>query len=196
MRLRHWLLPFTLLAWRAQGQAREIGSAAYVAPPAWSVDERPNVHTLTYIRGNDRCMALIGAEEPASGGLDAAFNAAWNAIFNPNNYSRANRPRASVETSPSGQRHIVGEGDVEDRGGNRMVARVHVFPVGDRSQTMAWIGSSRAAFDGCRAGFGSLLASLKLRSASAMPVTPQAPTTDPPPKAAAPNDARVSTGAP
>lgn len=169
---RSWLSLLVLVPASVFAQpTRELGAASFVPPAGWGADGRPTTQVYTRIVGRDRCMIAISAEEASPGTLDAAFTTAWTNIFNPNTYPRAARPRSSEQVSPAGDRHVVGEGEVEDRGGNRLVARLHVFPVGTGAQSVVLIGSSRAALDACRSDWTTFFASLRFRS---VPAEPQA----------------------
>ena len=170
-------------------QPRDFGAASFVPPPGWAVDSRPAMETFTRIRGPHRCMVLVSAQEPAAGSLDASFARVWTAAFNPSTYRRADRPASGEQTSPAGYRHAVGEGDLEDRAGNRFVVRLHVFPIGPTIQSVVFLGSSRAAIDDCREDWNAFFASLRFRSAEpestrAAGVQAAAPPAAPPARAA------------
>jgi len=163
------LIPASMLA----QQARDFGAASFVAPPGWAVDSRPALQTFTYIRAPHRCMVLLSADEPASGPLGAAFARVWSAAFNANTYRQPDPPPTVERSSPAGYRHVVGERELEDRAGNRFIVRLHVFPIGQKIQSVVLIGSSRAALDECRQGWDTFFASLRFPSVA--PDTPTAP---------------------
>jgi hypothetical protein len=144
-------------------QTRDFGAASFVAPPGWAADSRPNMQTFTRVSGQNRCMLLVSAEEPMRGTLDASFGAVWSAAFTPNVYRNADRPASVEQVSPAGYRHAVGESELEDRTGNRFIVRLHVFPIGQRVQSVVLIGSSRSALEECRNDWGVFFASLRFR---------------------------------
>ena len=146
-------------------QAREFGAASFVTPPGWTVDSRPNMLSLTRVNGPHRCMVLVSAEEPMRGTLDASFGAVWSAAFTPNTYRNADIPASAERVSPAGFRHAAGERELEDRAGNRLVVRLHVFPLGTTSQSVVLIGSSRLALEDCRDGWTTFFTSLRFRGA-------------------------------
>ena len=164
--MRHLALGYLVLAplpMLAQ-QSSEFGAASFVPPPGWAVDSRPAMQSFTRVRGADRCMVLISAQEPANGALDAAFARVWTAAFNPANYNRADRPASVEQISPAGYRHAVGESALEDRAGRQLVVRLHVFPVGQNIQAVIYLGSSRAVLDDCRDDWNRFFASLRFPS--------------------------------
>jgi hypothetical protein len=164
--------------------SQEFGPASFVAPRGWSLDSQPRLQVFTRITGRDRCMLVVTAEEPSPPGLDAAFAAAWRTMVS--GASGTGEPPASVErTSPSGSRYAVGEGDFEDGAGNRLAARLHLFPLGVKSQWIVLIGSGPLALATCEDDWESFFRSLRFRSAAAGPATPARP-----PPAAAPSGGR------
>lgn len=188
-------------------QTREFGAASFVAPAGWAAQSQPNMQQFMRVDGPHRCMLLVSAEEQAPPALDAAFTRVWTSAFNTGTYRRADRPDAVERTSPAGYRHMVGEGVLEDRGGNRFLARLHVFPVGQRIQSVVFVASSREALDGCRQDLDAFFASLRFPSVSAetrsaaggrpnpSPVaTPPAPPSSTAPVPAGPNER--ATGGP
>lgn len=170
-------------------QPRDFGMASLVPPAGWTIDSRPTVLSFASIRGPHRCIIAMGADEPAQATLEASFATVWNAAFGPNNYRRADRPHSTEQVSPAGYRHAAGEGELEDRAGNHVLARLYVFPVGDRIQSVVFLVSSRAALDACRDDWAAFFASLRFRAGGAeaggAPVTRGAP--NPPAPAARPN---------
>lgn len=163
------LIPASMLA----QQARDFGAASFVAPPGWAVDSRPALQTFTYIRAPHRCMVLLSADESATGPLGATFARVWSTAFNANTYREPDPPPGVERTSPAGYRHVVGERELEDRAGNRFIVRLHVFPVGQKIQSVVLIGSSRAALDECRQGWDTFFTSLRFPSVAAdSPMSP------------------------
>lgn len=164
--MRHLVFAFLLLAPLPMlgQQSSEFGAASFVPPTGWAVDTRPAMQSFTRVRGADRCMLLISAQEPANGSLDAAFARVWTAAFNPANYNRADRPASVEQISPAGYRHAVGESALEDRAGRQLVVRLHVFPIGQNIQAVIYLGSSRAALDDCRDDWNRFFASLRFPS--------------------------------
>jgi hypothetical protein len=164
-------------------QRDEFGAASFIAPVGWSNDRRPTLQTFARIRGQHRCLLLISAPERARATLDASFDAVWTAVFNPNTYRRADRPRAEEGVTPAGTRHAAGGGEVEDRAGNRLVARLHVFPLGPDIQSIVLVGSSAAAIDDCRDDWNVFFASLRFNGAAPTRATasPAAPAVTPSP---------------
>lgn len=160
-----WASGLCLLSAPALAQQQQtFGAASFSPPVGWSADLRPAMQTYARIRGQHRCMVLISASEPARRTLGESFDAVWSAVFNPTAYRRADRPRNAEQVSPSGSRHAVGEGELEDRSGNRFIARLHVFPVDTAMQSVVLLASSRAALDDCRDDWSSFFASLRFSS--------------------------------
>jgi hypothetical protein len=138
-----------------------IGAASFVPPAGW--DETGSSSTrrvYTRIRDASLCMILVYADDPSSPDLDAALTRSWNSTFG-QGFRSAPRPATRMQTSASGYRHALGEGDVVDNGGTRFVARVHVFAAGRGTQAITWIGNDAAALDGCRAEWDTLFSSLR-----------------------------------
>jgi hypothetical protein len=154
-------------------QPVQFGAASFAAPAGWTSESQPNLLRFMRIQGQDRCMILVSGEESAQGSLDAAFGRVWNAAFTSAVYRNPARPASSEQTSPSGDRYAVGESELEDRNGNRVLVRLHVFSLGSSIQSFVVIGSSRAALEGCRPDWTALLASLRFRSS---PPNPRAAT--------------------
>lgn len=184
-------LPLLVLLTSAPGfaqQPREFGAASFVPPSGWTVDARPTFQTYGRVRDRNLCMVAVYADEPSPRALDQAFAGAWDNIFGHNNYRRADRPASTLQVSPGGYRHAVGEGDLEDRGGNRFIARLHVFPVGAKTQSIVLLANSRAALDECQPEWASFFASLRFPSVAAesRPVAGNRP--DPTPPAVAPSE--------
>jgi hypothetical protein len=184
-----WLAALCFVAAPASAQQRQtFGGASFIPPAGWSADVRPMMQSYSRIRAEHRCMVLISASEPGRRTPDESFGAVWSAVFNPGAYRRADRPRSTEAVTPSGSRHVVGEGELEDRSGNRFIARLHVFPIDTEMQSIVLLGSSRIALDACRDDWSSFFASLRFSSraqvaastgASAPPTAPPAPRPDP-----------------
>ena len=165
-------------------ESRQFGAASFVAPAGWSLESQPRVQIFSQVRGQDRCLLIVSAEESSPPGLPAAFAAAWRAIFSAG-YRRADPPPSVERISPTGFRHAFGEGDLEDAAGHRLVARLHVFPVGAGSQWIVLLGNGPQALAGCGHDWEAFFASLRFRSVSADSATP-----------AEANPAVVSSGTP
>lgn len=157
------LMPVSALA------QRNFGAANFVPPAGWVDESRASFQQFTRAQGQHRCMLLLSADEPAPASLDAAFTKVWTAVFVPTNYRRADRPTMAERVSPAGQRYAFGEGDLEDRAGNRLVARLHVFPLEQKMQSVILLGSSRAAFDVCGQDLAAFFGSLRFRAGSSAP---------------------------
>jgi hypothetical protein len=143
---------------------QRFGAASYSPPPGWALETRPTLQTLTRIRGTELCMVVVYADEPSPPGLDRAFAQAWSTVFNASLYRSAPLPQMAVRTSPAGHRHAAGEGELVDNGNNRFIARMHVFPAGERTQTVVLLGNGRAALDACRPEWDTFFASLRFPS--------------------------------
>lgn len=153
----------------------EIGAATFIAPADWSLEGHPRMQVFTWSRGGDRCMLAVSAEEPLPPGPTAAFTEVWRSLFSPG-YRKAEQPASDERTSAAGLRYLVGEGDLEDAGGNRLVARLHVFPLGTVSQWILLIGNGIAALATCRESSDAFFASLRFRStAMELPQSPPSP---------------------
>jgi hypothetical protein len=118
------------------------------------------------MRGRNRCLLAVSAEEATPPELDAAFAAAWRSLF-ASTYRSAVQPRSVERTSPAGSRHAYGEGEIEDASGNRMVVRLFVFPLGAKSQWIIFMGSGAQALEACREDWNAFFASLRFGSAAA-----------------------------
>lgn len=183
---RRWL-PVLVLLTSASGlaqQAREFGAASFVPPPGWTTDARPTFQTYSRVRDRNLCMVAVYADEPSPRALDQAFAMAWDNIFGHSNYRRAERPASTPQVSPAGYRHVVGEGDLEDRGGNRFIARLHVFRVGAKTQSVVLLANSRAALDECQPEWTTFFASLRFPSVATDPRAVAGNRPDPAPAAA------------
>jgi hypothetical protein len=113
-------------------------------------------------------------------------------VFNAQSFASAPRPPLRDQRSPAGYRHAYGEGELVDRGGTRFFARMHVFPVAEKTQTIVWIGNSTTALDGCRPEWNAFFASLTFPSVAvaaadsgpARGAAPAAPRAGAPPRTA------------
>lgn len=143
------------------GQQRQFGAATFSVPDGFTVDSRPTMQTFSRVRGRELCMIAVYQAEDSPPALDAAFTSAWTGVFRENMYRRIDRPAVREAVSPAGYRHAVGDGTMEDRAGNPFVARLHVFPVGARTQAIVLMGNSQGALDGCRAEWDTFLTSLR-----------------------------------
>jgi hypothetical protein len=177
----------TLLLPSAAGaqERQEFGAATFVAPVGWTLDNQPRLKIFSRVQGQTRCMLVVSLEEPSPPELDAAFAAAWRTIFS-STYRNATQPESVERTSPSGSRYAVGEGALEDASGNRLVARLHVFPLGVKSQWIVLIANGSQALAGCRPDWEAFFASLRFRAAAA-----DAAPSGGPPVASPPEDRRV-----
>lgn len=152
----------------AEGQqTREFGAAVFAAPAGFNLESKPTVLNYGRVRDRELCLIAVYGDEVSPPGLDAALRSAWTGVFRSAGYRKADLPSMREQTSPAGYRHGFGEGDLEDRGGNRFVARLHLFPVGARTQTVIWMGNSRAALDGCRPEWEAFFSSLRFPSVAA-----------------------------
>ena len=142
-------------------QGQRFGAATFTAPTDFRLDSRPTMQMFERVRGRELCLIVVYQDEESPPALDAAFTSAWTGVFRENMYRRIDRPMAREATSPAGYRHAFGEGNLEDRGGNQFVARMLVFPVGARTQSIVLLGNSRSAMDGCRAEWDAFVASLR-----------------------------------
>ena len=130
-------------------------------------------------------MLVMSAEEPSPPGLDAAFAAAWRTVFS-GTYRNAPQPESVERTSPGGSRYAVGEGALEDASGNRLVARLLVFPLGAKSQWIVLIANGSQALAGCGPDWEAFVASLRFRAVAA-----DAAPSGEPPVVSPPEDRRV-----
>src|SRR5688500_807318 len=185
-----------LVSATARAQVTEFGAATFVPPAGWTVDSRPTMQTFAWAQGRDRCLIAMSAPRPTPPELDAAYTVAWGELFANGSYRRAERPASLTRTSPAGQRHAVGEGEIEDAGGNRLVARLHVFPLGANSHWVIRISNGAQALASCGESWDAFFASLRFRSAAQEP----ARSAGAPPGAAAaprtPSPVSTATGAP
>jgi hypothetical protein len=156
-------------------QAQEFGAASFVAPAGWSLDSHPRMQVFSWVRGRDRCMLVMSAEEQSPPGLEAAFAAAWRTLFT-GAYRKAEQPASVERTSPTGSRYAVGEGHLEDAAGNRLVARLHVFPLGSTSQWIALIGNRAPALTACGNDWETFFTTLRFR----LTATESTPSSSPP----------------
>ncbi len=145
---------------------RQFGAATFSPPPGWTFDAGPTRQTMTLIRGGDLCIALVYRDEASPPDLRAAFADAWQNVFSSRGYRSAPSPTPADQVSPAGYRHLAGENEVIDNGGNRFIGRLHVFPAGARTQTVVLIGNSRNALATCRPDWDAFFASLRFPSAT------------------------------
>jgi len=120
-------------------------------------------------------MLVVTAEEPAPPALPEAFAAAWRTLLS-SGFRNARQPAALEQRSATGGRYAVGEGEIEDGSGHRLVARLHVFPLGSQSQSVVLIGNGAAALATCRESSEAFFASLRFGTAAAdSPQSPASP---------------------
>ena len=110
-------------------------------------------------------MLVVTAEEPAPPALPEAFAAAWRTLLS-SGFRNARQPAGLEQTSATGVRHALGEGEIEDGNGNRLVARLHVFPLGSLSQSVVLISNGAAALTTCRESSEAFFASLRFGAAA------------------------------
>jgi len=163
------LLLFLLWPMAGSAQPRTFGAARFEPPAGWTLESRPTLQTMTRIRGSELCLVAVYIDEPSPQPLEAAFVEAWTTVFNTGLYSSAPPPAPRSEVTAGGYRHLAGESEIVDRGGNRFHARLHVFPAAARTQTIAWVANSAAAFEGCRTERTAFLASLTFPSVAVVP---------------------------
>ena len=154
-----------LAAAAAPQRPQEFGAATFVAPIGWTLESKPRMQVFSWARGQDRCMLAVTAEEPAPPGLPEAFAAAWRMLLS-GSFRNARQPASLEQTSATGARYAVGEGDIEDGSGIRLVARLHVFPLGALSQSVLLIGNGAAALATCRESSEAFFGSLRFRTAA------------------------------
>jgi hypothetical protein len=170
-----------ILASASAAQDRqEFGAATFVAPAGWSLDSQARLQIFSRVRGQDRCMLVVAVDEPSPSGLEPAFAAAWRTMFS-GAYRKAEQPVSAERTSPTGSRYAFGEGELEDGAGNRFVARLHVFPLGPKSQSILLLANASQALAGCRPDWETFFASLRFRSVAAGPVPSGRPLAGSPP---------------
>lgn len=162
------LVCLTLLLPSAAGaqERQEFGAATFVAPVGWTLDNQPRLKVFSRVEGQTRCMLVVSLEEPSPPGLEAAFAAAWRAIFS-GPYRNATQPESAERTSPGGSRYAFGEGALEDANGNRLVARLNVFPLGAKSQWIVLIANGSQGLAACRPDWEAFSASLRFRAVAA-----------------------------
>jgi hypothetical protein len=172
------------VAAHAQG-SRTFGRATFSAPAGWT--ETPAAGNLSFTRaqGRDLCMIAVAADDPAPGGLAAAFANSWAAIFSAAGMRTTANPVPRDTISPSGQKLIAADGDLEDRQRNRFLARLMVFPSGDRVQSVVWIANGPGARDRCRSDWEGFVGSLRVRGVegdapTVAPASPDNPAPPPP----------------
>jgi hypothetical protein len=153
---------------------REFGAATFTAPAGWEVQAGRTRETFSRIRDQDLCLIAVYAEEQSPPEVERAFADAWKTVFS-SGYRRTDRPTPTEATSPTGYRHLVGEGDLEDQQSNRFFARLHLFPVGRRTQTVVWLGNSKRAFDGCRPELEAFFATLRFPRVPTVAAGPAGP---------------------
>lgn len=156
------ILPSVLAA----QEARQFGAASFVAPPGWSLESNPGMQVFSRIQGQDRCMLVLSAETPAPSGSAAAFAAAWRSMFG-SGFRSTEQPQSAERTSAAGSRYLFGEGRVEDAAGNRLVARLLLFPLGSTSQWVVLIGNGPAALAGCQGDWDAFFRSLTFGATAA-----------------------------
>ena len=151
-----------------------FGAATFLSPPGWSISSQPGMQVFSVVTGQDRCMIMLSAEHASPPGLAAAFSAAWQALFG-TGFRRVGLPASVEQRSAMGSRYAVGEGPLEDAAGNRLVARLHVFPVGSSSQWVALIGNGAAALSACQDGWTIFFQSLRFPAEAAEATKPVEP---------------------
>ena len=209
MRRVHSIILLALISGPSSAQGgREFGAARFEAPAGFTLDARPTMLTFSRARGRELCMIAVYGAERSAPELADAFKASWTLVFPAGAYRRRDMPTMSVRTSPQGDRHGAGEGDLEDNNGNRFFARMFVFPLSTdeggrrvpRSQTIVWIGNGREALTGCESEWNTFFSSLRFRGASATaeagnastPSVGASPGPNQPPPAPAPTPASPS----
>jgi hypothetical protein len=158
----------TVIAQRPQ----EFGAATFVAPIGWAVEDNPRLQVFSWVRGPDRCMVVVTPEEPAPPGLSEAFAAAWQTLLS-TGYRSTRLPASQERTSASGVRYGFGEGELQDANGNRLMARLHVFPLGSTSQWIVLLANGASALAGCRDSWDVFFASVRFRPVASEPLSPQ-----------------------
>src|SRR5688500_16717605 len=185
-----------LVSATARAQVTEFGAATFVPPAGWTVDSRPTMQTFAWAQGRDRCLIAMSAPRPTPPELDAAYTVAWRELFANGSYRRAERPASLTRTSPAGHRHAIGEGEIEDAAGNRLVARLHVFPIGAYSQWIIRIANGAQALASCRESWDACFASLRFRSVTEEPAPAGGAPVAAPPATPTPSSVSAATGAP
>lgn len=171
----------------AQSQeSREFGKARFTVPAGFTAEESPTMQRFARVSGRDLCLIAVYSDEASPTSLDAAFANAWRSIFSAAAYRRADLPATTIATSPNGERYMTGGGPLEDRGGNRFVARLHLFPVATRTQSIVWIGNSDGAISGCRDAWGVFFGSLRFAARDVAGAKSEPPPANSTPSAATP----------
>lgn len=164
------LLPITLAA----QEVRQFGAASFVPPSGWSLESQPRMQVFSRVQGPARCMLVLSAETPAPSGPAAAFASTWRTLFG-SGFRSAELPASAERTSATGSPYLVGEGPLEDAAGNRLVARLHVFPLGSSTQAVVLIGNGAAALAGCQQDWEAFFRSLRFGATAAASGQPNAP---------------------
>lgn len=151
---------------RAAEERLRFGLATFPAPAGYTREDKDTVQTFVRVRERDFCMLFVYVDEAAAATPAASFDDAWSSLFLSGRFREVGQPMVRAATTRAGYRHLVGEAGMADQSGNRFVARLHLFPLVTRVQTIVVMANTPAALEAFRPEWEPFIAALAFPGAS------------------------------